>query len=119
VIGGTADEPRVGYPEAVQPVTADLLALASPVEPTEVFRFAAPCAGSGCQHFDGSACTLARRTVQMVPEVTERLPPCRIRKRCRWFAEQGPAACRRCPGIVTSDYAPSAAQRAAADPESG
>jgi hypothetical protein len=116
VIGGSATEPRAAYLEALQPVTADLLALASPVEPTEVFRIGAPCAGSGCQHFDGSSCTLAARTVEMVDEVSERLPACRIRRRCRWFFEQGPAACRRCPAIVTTNHAPPPSARAAAQP---
>jgi hypothetical protein len=118
VVGGTVDEPRAGYLEALQPVTADLLALASShgVTPTEIFRFAAPCASSGCQHFDGSACSLATRTVQMLDEVAAGLAPCRIRKRCRWFSEQGPAACRRCPAIVTTTHEASPAMRAAASP---
>jgi hypothetical protein len=113
VIGGTVTEPRAGYLEALQPVTADLLALAEPVAPTEVFRIAAPCAQS-----DGSSCTLAQRTAAMLDEVTERLPACRIRPRCRWFAEQGAAACRRCPQVVTTNLLPSPAVQAAAQPPS-
>lgn len=119
VIGGSVLQPRAAYLEALQPVTADLLALADPVQPTEVFRFAAPCAESGCLHYDGSTCTLARRTVTMLEEVTERLPRCRIRGACRWFAEQGVAACRRCPAIVTTNHAPPDAMRAAAEPPPG
>jgi len=45
VVNGTADEPRLRHLTEPQPVTLELLELAAPVRPTEVFRFAAPCAG--------------------------------------------------------------------------
>jgi len=44
VAGGTAAEPPVSYLKEPLPVTPELLELAEPVEPTEVFHFAAPCA---------------------------------------------------------------------------
>jgi hypothetical protein len=118
VVGGTADEPRVTPLERPLPVTAELLALAEPVEPTEVFRFAAPCACSGCQHYsdDDDRCALAAKVVAMIEPATERVPACDIRPRCRWFAEQGPAACRRCPIVITNDANPRPGLRAAADP---
>jgi hypothetical protein len=118
VIGGTVEEPRVGYLEQPLPVTEETLALADPVKPTEVFRFAAPCAGSACQHFDGSRCRLAQRTVQMLPAVVSRLPACRIRPKCRWWQQEGPAACFRCPLVVTETYNPSELLRLAGDPNS-
>jgi hypothetical protein len=117
VIEGDAEHPRLGYLAAPQAVTDDALRLAEPVEPTEVFRFAAPCAASGCRHFDGCDCRLARRTVQLLPIVTAALPPCRIRPRCRWWRQEGRAACLRCPQVVTDNYAPTDAQRTAADPD--
>ncbi len=67
VVEGTVDEPRVGYLAEPLPVTDRVLALSRPVEPTEIFRFAAPCANSACQHFDGSHCLLATRIVQLLP----------------------------------------------------
>jgi hypothetical protein len=33
------------------------------------------------------------------------LPPCLIRKTCRWFAERGAAACRACDLVVTDQAA--------------
>lgn len=116
VIGGDVDEARVGYLKAPLVVTADVLALAEGVEPTEVFRFAAPCAAEGCQHFNGSQCTLVSRIVALVPPVVDELPRCPIRARCRWFSEQGGSACHRCPVVVTRDYRPTPEQRAAASP---
>jgi hypothetical protein len=36
-----------------------------------------------------------------LPEVVDILPACQVRRSCRWYAEQGGAACRRCPQVVT------------------
>src|SRR5277367_7104435 len=94
-------EPRVTWIERPVPVTDDLLALAGPVPPTQVLRFAAPCQETACCHFDGKDCQLATRLVQLMPAVDDSLPPCRIRPDCRWFKQEGRAACQRCPQIVT------------------
>jgi hypothetical protein len=107
VVGGSPTEPRVRYLEKSLPVTDELLALTAPVEPQEVLRFAAPCAGGQCVHFDGARCSLALRTVQFVMPVVHRLPACSIRAECLWFAQEGRAACERCPQIVTEGYAAS------------
>jgi hypothetical protein len=118
VIGGTAQAVEVSYLSTPAPVTPELLALAHPVAPAEVFRFAAPCAGSGCKHFVGgeSKCRLAEKTVRWVPAVVEKLPPCTIRAHCRWFQQEGRAACLRCPQVVTNNMLPSEEMRAAGDP---
>ncbi len=116
IVGGTVEEPRLGYLDEPQPVTEDLLALSGPVKPTEVFRFAAPCAGSSCRHFDGADCTLAKKTARLLPAVVDRLPPCRLHPKCRWWRQEGKAACMRCPMIVTEDYRPTDQQRQLVDP---
>ncbi len=106
VIRGTIDQPNVTYLKEAQPVTEELLELAKPVTPTEVFRTAASCAKSQCQHFDGADCTLAQRIVDKLPVVEENLPPCTIRKNCRWWLQEGKSACYRCPQVITDNYAP-------------
>lgn len=116
VVGGTAKEPLLAHLTHPQPVTDELLALSAPVTPTEVFRFAAPCANSACQHFDGSNCRLATKIVHLLPEVVAGLPPCRIRPNCRWWQQEGLRACMRCPQIVTENYFSSEQLRQAADP---
>jgi hypothetical protein len=100
-------EPRIAYLDSLQPATAEVLALASPARAETVFRFSAPCAGGGCAHFNGSACRLATRIVQILPRVVDDMPPCGIRPQCRWFSQEGKAACQRCPQIVTQTTNPS------------
>jgi len=94
---------RIGYLSEVVPVTPAVLDLAEPVSPLEVFRFAAPCAESGCAHFAERKCGLVSRIVERVPVVVSIAPPCAVRSKCRWWAQEGVAACRRCPQIFTSE----------------
>jgi hypothetical protein len=114
VVGGSAEAPLVSYLNEAIPVTDKLLALAGAVKATEVFRFSAPCEERACRHFDGSHCQLATRIVQILPAVTEALPACLIRPECRWYQQEGKAACQRCPRIVTQIYEPSEEMRRAA-----
>jgi hypothetical protein len=116
VVGGTATEPRVSYLTRPLPVAQELLELAGPVAPTEVFRFAAACAAEACQHFDGQSCGLATKIAGLVEGSEYGVPPCRIRPRCRWWNQEGAAACRRCPMVVTLAYSPSPEMRRAANP---
>ena len=119
VVGGTPERPETAYLDQAQPVTQEILDLAGPVAPAEVFRFAAPCANSACGHFDGAEhkCRLAEKTVRWVEQAVDNLPKCSIRASCRWWQQEGPAACRRCPQVVTINFAPSRAMRDAADPQ--
>lgn len=106
VIGGSEEATQVAYLNGHVPVTDELLATAAPLKPTEVFRFAARCEEKKCRHFDGSHCQLATRIVQILPAVTDGLPACLIRAECRWFQQEGKAACMRCPQVVTESYEP-------------
>ncbi len=54
-------------------------------------------------HFDGTRCQLAVRIAKLLPEVVDSLPACNIRSDCRWFRQEGRAACLRCPQIVTGN----------------
>jgi len=101
VVGGTADRPQVRYLTQPQPVTPELLEMAAPVKPTEVFRIAAVCAGSACPHHKDSSCQLVRRVIALLPSEVASLPPCRVRPSCLWWQQEGRSACMRCPGIVT------------------
>jgi hypothetical protein len=107
VVGGNAEQLRVAYVNEPLPVTQELLASSAPLKPTEVFRFAAHCEGKACLHFDGTNCKLATRIVQILPAVVDSLPPCLIRNVCRWYQQEGRAACMRCPQVVTESFEPS------------
>jgi hypothetical protein len=114
----TGDPERAGvrYLDEPVPVTPDVLALADPVDPREIFRVGAPCAEASCVHFTGSSCSLISRIVSELPTAVDSLPPCRLRARCRWFQEQGGAACRRCPLVITLQTRPDDAMGRAALP---
>ena len=96
--------PILEYLNEHVPASPEILAMSAPLKPTEVFRLAATCAEGKCPHFDGSNCQLATRIVQILPAVVDALPPCRIRRECRWFSQEGGAACKRCPEITTISY---------------
>src|SRR5262245_54472478 len=101
VLTGTPEEPRVAYLMQTAAVDPEQLPELGTLEPTQVFRFAARCEESRCAHFDGLRCTLARRIVEQLDPVVDDLPPCLIRPTCRWYAEEGGEACRRCPQVIT------------------
>lgn len=117
IIQGSAEQPRVAWIERPVPVTEDLLALTGPVPPTQVLRIAARCQEAACCHFDGTDCRLATRLVQLMPAVVDSLPPCRIRPDCRWFLQEGKAACARCPQVVTYSVNPTPELSLAATPD--
>jgi hypothetical protein len=104
VIVGTETSPRLAYLKEPIPITDELIAKASPVTPTEVFRMATPCATNRCLNFDGKDCRLAKQIVEKLPVVVEELPPCSIRRDCRWWMQGGKAACMRCPQVITDSY---------------
>jgi hypothetical protein len=104
VIMRDAEEPRLAYLDQAVAATPDMLAMAAPVAVSQVFRLSARCEESKCTHFDGTRCQLAVRIAAMLPEVVDALPACNIRPECRWFRQEGRAACLRCPQIVTGTY---------------
>jgi len=106
VISAGTDQSRVTYLNEPVAATPELLAQAAPAAPGEIFRLAARCETSKCTHFDGHQCQLATRIVEMLPEVAENLPPCIIRRTCRWYRQEGRATCARCPQIVTRNDHP-------------
>ncbi|QSJ19980.1 nitrogen fixation protein [Nostoc sp. UHCC 0702] len=107
IISGTVAEPRIAYLKQPLPITDELIAKASPITPAEIFRMAAPCATKACLHFDGQDCRLAKQIADKLPAVAEELPPCSIRRDCRWWNQEGKAACMRCPQVITDNYNPS------------
>jgi hypothetical protein len=116
VLEDTPDGQRLAWIEQPQPVTPQLLSLTREVDPRKIFRFAARCEEKKCVHFDGKNCQLATRIVQILPRAVEALPPCGIRAECRWYQQEGKAACFRCPQVITHLENPTAQMLDAATP---
>ena len=104
VISRDGDEPRLAYLDEALPASPPVLELAAPMDVSQVFRLSARCEERKCTHFDGVDCQLAVRIARMLPEVVDQLPPCNIRRDCRWFRQEGRAACVRCPQIMTGNH---------------
>jgi hypothetical protein len=117
VVGGTVDTPKVSYLKEAQAPLELIARVGSRVEPEEVLRIASPCEEKGCKHFDGQDCRLVMRIVDDLPIVAENLPPCAIRRNCRWWNQEGISACLRCPQVITRNYRPSELMRKVAMPQ--
>lgn len=118
LIVGTPDRPETAYLDTAQAVTPELLALAEPASPTEVFRFGSRCIAKACGHFDHDRemCRFGEKTVRMAPVVVNQLPTCAIRSSCRWWHQHAEAACLRCPQVVRTCFNADSPVRQAADP---
>ena len=69
-------------------------------------RFVGPCAQGGCRNWGEGKCKVAALAVAAASDVgilekSKKVRPCSIRSECRWFYEQGPAACKACEYVVT------------------
>jgi len=71
----------------------------------------APAVGVGTLPWRRRPRCLAAMIVQWLPSVVDTLPPCAIRPACRWWQQEGKAACVRCPQVVTETFKPIAAMR--------
>ena len=107
VVTNHGDGARVIPTERAMMVTPEILQMAEPAGPGEVFRFASACQAGKCPHFRNEACQLAVRSVDLLEPVTDELPKCSIRSHCRWFRQEGASICKRCPQVVTDQFNPS------------
>jgi hypothetical protein len=115
-MSGTPEAPELAYLQEPVPMSEELRGLAGELHPGELFRTTGRCLESGCREYANGRCSLGGRVVELLPVVSESLPPCSIRSSCRWFREQGASACQRCPQVITfvpsSETAARDAQRA-------
>jgi len=71
--------------------------------PEKRFRFSARCATTDCKQWTGDKCGVPQKVLEHVrpgPDCTA-LPNCSIRPRCRWWRQEGEAACHICPQVIT------------------
>ncbi|MDG4792944.1 hypothetical protein [Micromonospora sp. WMMD1082] len=97
---------RVAYVTPAMPAEVAVTAAAEADAPVEArYRLAGPCVTSRCGFWTGEHCGLGERLAASYAEIAGEpeadLPRCAIRRTCRWFAEQGSAACAACAHVVT------------------
>lgn len=63
-------------------------------------RFTAPCAQAGCSRWQDGGCAIARAIVSPAPEAA---PACSLRPTCRWYQQEGAAACGACAWVRTDN----------------
>jgi len=72
--------------------------------PEKRFRFTAPCLEAGCQQWHDGRCGVIDRCsteIAVSSTLSSHIQRCAIRPLCRWFRQDGAAACRICPEVVT------------------
>lgn len=102
VIGGTVAEPRLAYLAKDVAVTDEMLVTPEGISPTRIFRFTGGCVEGRCQQFSNGVCSLGKNIDRMLSPVVDQIPACTIRGSCRWYAENGPNICLKCPQVVTT-----------------
>lgn len=73
--------------------------------PESRFRFADRCIEGACQQWKDHHCTVpgkVRSRLDVLPESGE--PDCAVRPYCRWYRQDGAAACDICPLVITDVY---------------
>lgn len=113
LLGIVGPNGRLGYVSPSMTIDADFVRRAHRGRsPESRFRFAEPCAESGCAQWAGDRCGLIDEmlSTSAAPQPVQILPRCGIRHSCRWFAQRGAAACDICPLVVRTRRAPAADQ---------
>lgn len=103
---------RLGTP---LPLTADFVAaVRSHGSPEQRFRFAGTCQEGRCAQWTGTGCGVIERVLSRMDTVAGEhpLPRCFLRASCRWFAQEGAAACSACSRVVTDGRAPAGVPQA-------
>jgi len=101
IICGSPQKTRIAFFKRSVQAQFDWRTRFADSEATKVLRFAARCEQGRCSHYSGDRCSLGRRVAEELPAVVDKAPSCLVRASCRWHAEQGLAACFRCPQVVT------------------
>jgi hypothetical protein len=103
LIAIVGDEGRLAHVTPAMPVDAEFVAAARRHgSPEARMRFASPCLQAGCAQWTGTSCGIIEAVLAAdVAPSGGRLPRCAIRPSCRWYAQEGAAACRACPLVVT------------------
>ena len=105
LLGRFTEEGSLVFAAKPLPVTASFLAVAEETgDIGKRFRFTSRCMQSACSRWQDGKCSVGIAAAQMAKqeqlEKPPNLPACVIRSQCRWFAQEGAAACHICPRVV-------------------
>jgi len=95
---------------------------ADPDHPAESrFRFAGACVTTACQQWRNEQCQVGRAASIVAKRLDpiEELPRCAIRARCRWWWQEGRAACAACAWVVHTTMRPADAPPVERDERTG
>jgi hypothetical protein len=103
LLGVIQSDGRAAFLPAPLPVNAEFVHIARKGRaPERRFRFAGPCRETGCGSWTEGRCGIADTVVtHLNPAPDGPVPPCAIRKSCRWWAQSGARACHACRFVVT------------------
>lgn len=106
LLGVIGVDGRVAYLKSALAIDQDFIdEVAKDGPPEERFRFAGACVEGKCVQWDGARarCGVLDGVIAVLGdgEGDAPLQVCSIRTACRWFAQDGPPACRICPGVIT------------------
>lgn len=107
LIGMVQPDGRVAMLRTPLAVDAGVAARLAGDRPEARMRFADTCQEGRCAQWTGRGCGVIARVLDaLAPEPPAALPPCALRATCRWFGQEGGAACAACPEVVTDTAAP-------------
>ena len=103
LLGVVQADGTIGYLGQPIPIDADFVATArTGRSPERRFRFTSKCVEGACQQWTGTRCGVIDKMIEALQPVDEAtLPRCGIRSYCRWFHQNGVAACRTCRLVIT------------------
>jgi hypothetical protein len=106
LLGVIGVDGKVAYLKTALSIDQDFIDEASKDgAPEERFRFAGTCVEGKCMQWNGakSRCGVLDGVIPFLGRGDAEAPlqPCVIRGACRWYRQDGPSACRICPGVIT------------------
>jgi hypothetical protein len=96
----------LGYlsaPVELDAATAARLTAPGAEEARRRLRLVGSCLEAGCGQWTGNRCGVVDGVHAQLVAVSKatHLPPCSIRRDCRWFAQSGRSACELCASVRT------------------
>lgn len=76
-------------------------------DPQKRFRFVGDCVEKRCEHWNEKKCQIAKQIVTAIESDVAQEPirepqKCSFRPECRWFSQEGWAACGVCLHVITA-----------------